>query len=382
MKRLISLTLALLLVLFTLGSGAVTYADVESPAPAAEPEAPAAEEAVEAEETAEADPVNPYVGLWLATGMEQDGVYASLKDANEKMYFNFLSSGAIHAVAVEEEDADEDYFAYRPTGENTLDFFAEKDPYPCVFDPETDTITIQYSDSTAKIFLQRVTEDPLPDVFALVDHSGEERNFYGYQATMAGTTTDLIQEFIASGIDPRECYLTLDTDGTGYLQLGSEEAGGEITWTEDSITPDANPDSPASYTWAGDHLLLDVQGMVIDFAPEGEVEALLLFMPTLTAEDVIGTWDLAKVVAGSDEITTEDAKEKGMDMSFQLNEDGTAVMISKGKTQGNLTWELKPFSVKLKAGSGANSIEMFSFVFEGDYMILNYIAKLYFERTE
>ena len=74
MKRILTLTLALLMAVALIGvSGAVNYACAEG----------------ESEE-----PVNPYVGLWQITGQQEGDEYTSLTETEAKIYMDFLPSGA------------------------------------------------------------------------------------------------------------------------------------------------------------------------------------------------------------------------------------------------------------------------------------------------
>ena len=382
MKRLMSLTLALLMALTLFaasGARTYTYAEDGVPEPTAEPE-------TEAEA-----PVNPFVGLWEITGHQDGETYTSSVDSGVKAYLDFLPNGAIYAVMISGDTATEDYLAYKVTGENTLDIYEGEDALPAVFDPETGAISVRDPESELVSFVERVTEDPLPDIRAMMDHSQEERTWYGYAMSQSGQTVNLLETLPAMGMDPHDFFLTLSPDGTGYLQFGEEESGGEITWTEDQLISKESPDEPVTYTRLDDHILFEADGVTVEFAPEGEVEALLAVLEAdrpetaeadVSAEDLVGEWKLTKADAAGQTLTAEQLKEQGLDMSFRFNEDGTASMTSNGTTQDKLGWELQDNGVKLKAVSGSSSMDIFTFSFEDGYLVLNYIAKLYFEKTE
>lgn len=381
MKRLLSLTLALLMAILLFGvSGAKTYtwAEGESAEPAADPEAQAETEAAEA--------VNPYLGLWEITGYLDEGVYAPYDETGGRAYLDFLANGAIYAVMTDGETVDDDYLAYVVTGENTLDIYEGEDGLPGVYDPETGVITVTEPNSGLVSYVERVKEDPLPDIRALADHSEEERTWYGYLMSQSGQTINLLEMLPTMDMDPRDFYLTLAPDGTGYLQFGDEEAGGEITWTEDQLIPQENPEEPVTYAWIGDHLQFEVEGMTVEFAPEGECEALLAVIEAtlpekvaveVDAEDLVGEWQLAKASAAGQTLSAEEIKAQGLDLSFRFNADGTASMTSDGKVTNGISWTLEENVISLTV----STYELFKMTYDGTYLVLSMGANLYFERV-
>ena len=372
MKRLLTLTLALLLAVALVGvSGATKYAYAEG----------------DGEEPAEAaEPVNPYVGLWQITAQQDGDEYVSLAEAKEKIYMDFLPSGAIYAVMFDGEDAEDDYLAYVVTGENTLNLFeGDDEAIPAVYDPEKGVITVTFTDDedTFSAFLERVTEEPLPDIRALVDHSQEEQTYYGYLMISGDQSVSMLDVLPAMGMDPEDFYVTLNPDGTGYLQFGEEEAGGEITWTETELTAEGES---VPYTRLGDHIQLTAEGTLIEFAPEGEVEALLAMKGEDEIQEIVvvdpdafvGEWKLAKGSAAGQIMTIEQLQAQGLDLAFRFNGDGSAVMINKGEETDGINWRVEDGALVLYVGT----YDMFTFDYDGEYLTLSMGAKLYFERVD
>ncbi len=371
MKRLLSLTLALLMAVALLGvSGAVNYAYAEG----------------DGEEPAEtAEPVNPYLGLWQITGQQEGEEYTPLTEEEGKIYMDFLPSGAIYAVMFDGEDADDDYLAYAVTGENTLNLFeGDDEAIPATYDPETGVITVTFEDDdvTFLTFLERVAEEPLPDIRALVDHSEEEQTYYGYLMINGEQSVSMLEVLPAMGMDPEDFYLTLNPDGTGYLQFGDEEAGGEITWTETELTAEGES---VPYTRQGDHIQLVVEGTLIEFAPEGEVEALLAMQGApaganepieFTEEDVIGSWEFTKGKTMGIEVS---ASQTGQAMSLVLKEGGKASMTTNGNPNDSLEWRIEDGVIVL----GVGTYEAFRISYDGTVLILNTMGvDMIFERVD
>ena len=278
MKRLLTLTLALLLVITLAGTVGVTRSLAEEE--------------------------NPYLGLWEITGQQNGDQYASLADAGRKAYMDFLPSGAIYGVMSADGQHIKSYMGYKVTGENTLDIYEGEEGIPAVYDPATGIITVT-AEENFLTFVERVKEDPLPDIRALVDNADEERTYYGYKMTQDGQEIDMVTMLPAMGMDPEDFYLTLNPDGTGYVQFGSEDAGGEITWTDTTLTAEGES---ITYTREGDYILLSIDGTTgVTFAPEGEVEALMAMngieiaepvsAVDVDAEALVGDWKLSKATA-------------------------------------------------------------------------------------
>lgn len=360
MKRLFTLTLALLMALTLFGTGARRYAYAEEE--------------------------NPYVGLWQITGQQEGETYTSYAEQGVEAYLDFLPNGAIYGVMGSEEEFIEDYMAYQVTGENTLDIYEGDDPLPAVYDPATGVISVTDPDSGLASFVERVTADPLPDIRSLVDNSDRELTYYGYKMTNNGQTMDLLQALPAMGMDPRDFYLELKPDGTGYLQFGSEEAGGDITWTDTEFTAEGES---ISYTREGDHILFSIDDTnSVEFAPEGEVEALMAMMGVeieeagddavdVDADAVVGEWKLAKASAMGQELTIEQIQAQGLDLAFRFNGDGSAVMINEGEETDGLSWTAEGGELTLSVGT----YELFTFTYDGEYLILSVGARMYFEKV-
>lgn len=358
MKRLLTLTLALLLVITLAGTVGVTRSLAEEE--------------------------NPYLGLWEITGQQNGDQYASLADAGRKAYMDFLPSGAIYGVMSADGQHIKSYMGYKVTGENTLDIYEGEEGIPAVYDPATGIITVT-AEENFLTFVERVKEDPLPDIRALVDNADEERTYYGYKMTQDGQEIDMVTMLPAMGMDPEDFYLTLNPDGTGYVQFGSEDAGGEITWTDTTLTAEGES---ITYTREGDYILLSIDGTTgVTFAPEGEVEALMAMngieiaepvsAVDVDAEALVGDWKLSKATAMGQTLTAEQLQAQGLEMSFTFNGDGTAVMNSNGSPTDGLSWTVEDGKLSLSV----SSYDLFTFTYDGEYLILSMGGDLYFEKV-
>ena len=358
MKRLLTLTLALLLVITLAGTVGVTRSLAEEE--------------------------NPYLGLWEITGQQNGDQYASLADAGRKAYMDFLPSGAIYGVMSADGQHIKSYMGYKVTGENTLDIYEGEEGIPAVYDPATGIITVT-AEENFLTFVERVKEDPLPDIRALVDNADEERTYYGYKMTQDGQEIDMVTMLPAMGMDPEDFYLTLNPDGTGYVQFGSEDAGGEITWTDTTLTAEGES---ITYTREGDYILLSIDGTTgVTFAPEGEVEALMAMngieiaepvsAVDVDAEALVGDWKLSKATAMGQTLTADDLQAQGLEMSFTFNGDGTAVMNSNGSPTDGLSWKVEDGKLSLSV----SSYDLFTFTYDGEYLILSMGGDLYFEKV-
>ncbi len=357
MKRLLTLTLALLMTIVLFGAGSV-YAEEE----------------------------NPYVGLWEITGYQEDGAYTPIADSGRKAYMDFLANGVIYGVMVDESSASVAYMGYKVTGENTLSIYEGEDPLPAVYDPASGVITVTDTDSGLATFVERIQEDPLPDIHGMVDNSKEEQTYYGYIMTIGGQTIQVLEALPLIGMELEDIYLTLNPDGTGYLQFGAEEAGGEITWNETEIRAE---ETVLSYGRVGDHIVVDMgegQGG-IEFAPQGEMEVLMLLKESendeaavegaLDAQSLAGEWKLVKATAAGQTLTAEQLKAQGQDMSFTFSADGSASMTSKGSITDGMDWTLEGSTIKLSM----YGYDLFDFTYDGQYLVLNVMAKMYFEKV-
>lgn len=274
-----------------------------------------------------------------------------------------------------------DYMAYQVTGENTLDIYEGEDPLPSAYDPATGIITVTAPDGGLVSFVERVTADPLPDIRALAANPEEDRTYYGYSRTKDGQTIDLLETLP----DPRDVYLTMEPDGTGYIQFLSEETGGDITWTETELIAEGEG---VPYTREGDHIIITInKSTTLELAPEGEVEALMAMKgieiaePTegvdIDAEAVVGQWKLAKATAMGQELTIEQIEAQGLDLAFRFNADGSAVMINKGEETDGLNWATEGGELTLSM----YGYDLFTFTYDGEYLILSMGGDLYFEKV-
>lgn len=359
MKRLLTLTLALLMALSLFAVGGRNYACAEEAA-------------------------SEYVGLWEITGCEEDGTYISSAEAGQRIYLSFLPSGIIYAVNLHGSEWEEDYYAYRTNGENALYIFEGDEPLPCTYDPETDTVTVSDPNSTMKTFLQRVKDDPLPDIRTLVEHTEVDREYCGYMLRMDGQAIDLV-ECLAITEEEADAYyfLKLRSNGTGYVQFGSEELGGNIRWDETSFYAEDDGD-PASFTREGDHILMDLNGTVVEFAPIKEVEALagvkiweLDNAGVQLPEELIGTWELAKCTMQGMEF---DPDQLDMEMDIIVNENGTAAMYIKGAAPMGYRLTMKDEST---LGLVALGVEMYTLKYDGTVLTLTMMGMdLIFEKDD
>ncbi len=375
MNRFLTLTLALLLAAALFGaSGAMKYACAEG-----EGDGPA--------ETAE--PVNPYVGLWQVTGLREGDEYTPMtEEAEERVFMDFLPSGAIHAVVFDGEDADDDYLAYAVTGENALNLFeGDDEPMPAQYDPETGVLTLTFvdDDSSYMIFLERVTTEPLPDLWAMVGHDREEEEYYGYEMRAGEQVMDLVEFLVIADEDPGDYYtLTMEADGTGYVQFGSEKMGGDIQWTETQIIAVGNEDKPAPYTLENGDILMDIDGTIMDFAPASEIEALmgvkaweLENSSAQIPEEMAGTWELTKCNAYGFELTPE---QMDMTMTFILNFNGTAILYTNDAAPAGYRLSEKSEGIWTLSSGG---IELFELQYDGETLTMGYMGvDMIFEKTE
>ena len=94
-----------------------------------------------------------------------------------------------------------------------------------------------------------------------------------YALTMTGSdgTEMNMVELSSFGVDPKDFYLILRSDGTGELNLDADEPL-LITWTDAELIMDG---VGVAYTREGDHITVGVDGESITFAPAAEVIALL-----------------------------------------------------------------------------------------------------------
>ena len=371
MKRLLTLILALLMTaaVFCAG-GAMNYAHAEGEN---DPET--------------AEPADPYLGLWTFTGLQDGDEYISFEEMGEKRYLEFLPSGAIYCLLIDGEEAEDDYLAYVAGDDNTLIIFEGDDPIPCTYDPETGIIRVEAGDdeSVYTTFLQRVTEEPLPDIRAMVDHSQEEQEFNGYQIKSEDQAMDLVEFIAIMDEDPDDYYyLSLQPDGTGYMQLGSEELGGDILWNDTEFIAVGNEDAPAPYTRENGHLLMDIDGTIMEFAPVGEVQALIAVIawnlenaPAQIPEDMEGTWELTRCSVYGFELTPEQ-----MDtyMTFILKLNGTAVLYTKDAAPAG--YRLSPKDETTWALS-SGGVELFELKYDGSTLTLSMMGvDMIFEKTE
>ena len=349
MKRLLILTLALLLAILPL-------------APAARAEAE-----------------DPFVGLWEMKAHREGGVYYDYGYMEPVLrgYMDFLPSGAIYCVMSDGQTVNEDYMAYAVTGETTLALYQGSNRLTGQYDPAAKALTVTEPESGFVLYLVRAEADLLPDLRAWKDRRGEARTYCGYCMTQGDRTVDLLTEMLSGGKDPRDISLTLEADGTGSLRSGGEARESDITWTEDRLIAGG---ASVGYTRQGDHILVDLsgEGTILEFAPRGEVEALLLLREAVVADALAGRWQIAGAVLGERTLTAQQIKALGLDMSYEFLSDGTASLTSNGVVVDGLAWSVGGSGVVLKKlGS-----QLYTLRYEDGYLILDADGALYFEKAD
>lgn len=86
--------------------------------------------------------------------------------------------------------------------------------------------------------------------------------YYIYKMTMDGETITR-DDMEDMGVDYKDFYLDLDSDGTGVLcSNGSEQ---DMEWDEDEIWPEGDKDEAAEYEVKGSKLILEQDGMEMVF---------------------------------------------------------------------------------------------------------------------
>ncbi|MDO4853130.1 MAG: hypothetical protein Q4A88_06915 [Clostridia bacterium] len=381
MKRFLLIALAFLLVLCAPAWG--NLAEAEEGEGQTETTEPA--DALAAETTETEEPEAPYLGVWKVAKQTLDDAVTDFAESDNAMYLELRPEGVVYCISVTADGAEDDYLAYAAAEENQLHFYEDEAPILGVYDPEADTIVVTDGESGLVTELRRVPKEGQPDWSALIDRSAETQTYYGYRMFVEGQTVNMLELLPTMDMDPRDFYLSLNPDGTGYLQFGEDEAGGEITWTDAELT--ANGESIA-YTREGDRISFEVEGIMVEFIPDGEAEARMLLINAtkqnegegapITAETVVGNWSLSKAIAMGVEIPKTQIEERGLDLAFQFNEDGTAAMINKGETTEGLNWSLDGSDVKLST----YGTELYTFRYDGEYLVLDVMASLFFGKTE
>ena len=222
-----------------------------------------------------------------------------------------------------------------------------------------DAVTVSFEGEGDVVLQRQAAAQPI----------GEGQLYYGYQMTTDGQTIELIPFLTAMGIDPREICLEMRPDGTGHIQIMDEDSSADFVWTEDTFSVDGQS---VPYTWVGDHILLDVEGESIEFAPAAEVEALLggTEPEDTTVEPIpdetdglVGTWTFTKARAMGIEIP---ASSMGTTMSLELKADGKATLYS-GDSPIDLDWAVKEDGSISLSAVGA---EIFTLTYDGTALTL------------
>ena len=87
----------------------------------------------------------------------------------------------------------------------------------------------------------------------------------------------------------------------------------------------------------------------------------------LEIEELVGEWKLYKATAMGQTLTSEQLQAKGVEMSFTLNGDGSAAMVSNGSTANGLSWREESGELTLSMYSD----DIFTLTYDGSDMILN-----------
>ena len=193
--------------------------------------------------------------------------------------------------------------------------------------------------------------------------------YYGYKMTSDGQSIELIPFMSGMGMDPRDIFLEMRADGTGRIQIMDPEDAAEFTWTNDTFIYEGQS---ISYTRQGTHILLDMEGESIEFAPAAEMEALMGnsgtpdvtngTAPTANA-DLIGTWNFTKARAMGMEIP---ASMMGTTMTVVLNADGTGSLGTDGSSNA-VDWTLQDDQVVLSIAGQ----EIITLIYDGTVLTLD-----------
>ena len=219
-------------------------------------------------------------------------------------------------------------------------------------------------------------EGPAPDAGILEDPAQEEQVYYGYRMEKQGQAVDLPETLVARGEDVRDYFLVLRSDGTGHLQFGSEESGGEIIWTDAELIADGEG---RPYTRTGDHIRITLQdAFVLEFAPREEVDALLSLLEAEHEEKLTGEWRIAMGVLRGRTLSAEQIRGLGLEMSYRFNADGTVVLTSNDTVIDGITWAKEgPDIVLTRVGS-----ELYRLTWAEQYLVLSTGGDLYFEKAD
>ena len=98
----------------------------------------------------------------------------------------------------------------------------------------------------------------------------------------------------------------------------------------------------------------------------------------VAAEELVGEWKLYKATAMGQTLTSEQLQAEGVDLSFTLNGDGSAAMVSNGSTANGLSWREESGELTLSYYSD----DSITLTYDGSDMILNIDeTTLYFSKS-
>ncbi len=198
--------------------------------------------------------------------------------------------------------------------------------------------------------------------------TGDGDLYYGYRMSSDGETLDLIPLLQSMGMDPKSISILFRPDGTGRFQLMEDDTI-EFTWTQNTFTYDGES---AELVWEGDHVLLNMDGEILEFVPAAEFEALLSGSGTGKTDQpqsnapagLVGSWTFTKAKAMGMEVP---ASMMGTTMSLVLNENGTAVLSTDNEVN-DLEWYTNEEGAIVLTVAGT---ELFTMIYDGETLTLD-----------
>ena len=98
----------------------------------------------------------------------------------------------------------------------------------------------------------------------------------------------------------------------------------------------------------------------------------------VAAEELVGEWKLYKATSMDQTLTSEQLQAEGVELSFTLNGDGSAAMVSNGSTANGLSWREESGELTLSYYPD----DIFTLTYDGSDMILNIDGTtLYFSKS-
>jgi len=181
------------------------------------------------------------------------------------------------------------------------------------------------------------------------------------------------QSFNATMLAAFGIQITFDFHEDGIVDITAygDTTSGMYTFADNVVVvTDDTGDTKGVYDPETDTIVLDDDGEMLTLVRTGSEASI---EPTqepeqtpvdMTAEKVVGTWNLSKAKANG---ITLPASQLGFEMSFTFNEDGSASMLYEGETTNDLTWRQDGDVVKL----GAYGVDLYDFAFDGSTLTLH-----------